>query len=211
MIQLYSADGCPYAQRVRALLTHLQVPFDLHEIDLKNKPKQFLELSPTGRVPLLVDGDHKLYESFVLLQYVAEKSRFTQAFSSDVGLRARQRLAMIQFDGVISPAVMKALREAKYEPTELVERELDELEETVRRTGSGPSLLAFHLAPFWLRWGWVRPHIPLLASFDRRTDLKRWLDEAVAMAPVQKTQPDRAATVKLYLERFGPQPAATAP
>ncbi len=31
MLEIYSAHGCPFAHRTRALLTYLGVPFKLHE------------------------------------------------------------------------------------------------------------------------------------------------------------------------------------
>lgn len=207
MIQLYSAEGCPYAQRVRALLAHLNVKFELREIDLRNKPADFLKLSPTGRVPMLVDEGHKLYESFVLLQYVSEKHGFEEALAKDVALRARQRLAMIQFDSIVTPAFMQSLREEKYEPKDAVERELDELEKTVTASGERPSLLTFHLAPFWARMQWVKAFAPFVLTIEKRPALKAWLDRAVALAPVQQTLPDREATVTMYRERFGPKAA----
>lgn len=208
MLQLFSAEGCPYAQRVRALAAHLSIPFELREIDLRNKPAEFLALSPTGRVPLLVDGELKLYESFVLLQYLAEKHGFAQALAADPGLRARQRLAMIQFDSIITPAHMQSLKERSYAPKEAVERELDELGRTLEASGSGPNLLSFHLAPFWARMQWIREHAPFVATVEKRPALRAWLDRAVALPAVQATLPDREATVRLYLTRYGPTTAA---
>ena len=205
MIRIFSAEGCPYAQRVRALLTHLQVPFELEEVDLKAKPPHFLALSPTGRVPLLVHGDLKLYESFVLEQYVAEKAGFNGALSDEPGLRARQRLAILQFDQVISPAFMHSLREPETPVSESVERELDELEQTVAASGPGPTLLTFHLAPFWARMQWLKAHAPVVARVEARSGLRAWLDAAVHLPAIQATLPNREPTVRLYLERFGPR------
>src|SRR5436309_2428147 len=104
MTTLYIADICPYAQRPRALLTHLGSPFEERPVDLERRDPGFLELSPTGLVPLLLDGDLKLYESQVIIEYLAGKLHWKAAFSENPEIRARQKLAMKQWDGVISPA-----------------------------------------------------------------------------------------------------------
>ncbi len=42
-------------------------------MDLKNKPKELLELNPYGKVPVLVDGDAVVYESAIINEYLEEK------------------------------------------------------------------------------------------------------------------------------------------
>ena len=50
---LYVSPTCPFAQRAWIALLEAKVPFQHEIIDLKRKPAEFLELSPTGLVPLL--------------------------------------------------------------------------------------------------------------------------------------------------------------
>ncbi len=46
--------------------------FETYEVDLENKSEEFLSVSPTGKVPVVVvDGD-SLYESNVINQYLEE-------------------------------------------------------------------------------------------------------------------------------------------
>ena len=98
MLKIYSAEGCPFAHRSRALLSHLGVPFELHEIDLANRDSEFLKLSPTGRVPLLADGDFVLYESQIINAYLAEVHGWERAFANNprlrVGVSGRARKAV---------------------------------------------------------------------------------------------------------------------
>ena len=42
-------------------------------MDLKNKPKDLLELNPYAKVPVLVDGDGVIYESAIINEYLDEK------------------------------------------------------------------------------------------------------------------------------------------
>ncbi|MEM6602588.1 MAG: glutathione S-transferase [Pseudomonadota bacterium] len=50
---LYSFRRCPYAMRARMALFYADIPFELHEVDLKNKPAHMLDISPKGTVPVL--------------------------------------------------------------------------------------------------------------------------------------------------------------
>ncbi|WP_087110184.1 glutathione S-transferase [Halomonas citrativorans] len=51
--RLYSFRRCPYAMRARLGLLFAELPVELREITLKNKPAQMLTISPKGTVPVL--------------------------------------------------------------------------------------------------------------------------------------------------------------
>jgi glutathione S-transferase len=72
MLQLYSFQLCPFAHRVRLALAEKGVAAEPIEIDLKNKPASFARISPYGRVPLLLHGEVKLWESTVINEYLDE-------------------------------------------------------------------------------------------------------------------------------------------
>lgn len=71
-VVLYSARACPYAHRTRLVLAEKRVGFDLVEIDLQNKPRQFLDVSAYGKVPAISHGTHHLWESAVINEYLDE-------------------------------------------------------------------------------------------------------------------------------------------
>lgn len=72
MLQLYTFQLCPFAHRVRLALAEKGVVAGQIEIDLKNKPASFARISPHGRVPLLLHGEVKLWESAVINEYLDE-------------------------------------------------------------------------------------------------------------------------------------------
>lgn len=198
MLELYSADGCPYAQRSRALLALRNVPYELHTIDLANKPKAFLDLSPTGRVPMLLDEGRVLYESYVIGEYLREKTGWQEGLSGDFFQRARERLAMLQFDNVVLPALWQALR-AKGALEEArrrtLERELDELERTQAAADARVNLLALHVVTHVVRFRWLGDLTPAPELLRARPALEAWLAEIAALPAVRSTLPDEAATV----------------
>lgn len=52
---LYSFRRCPYAVRARLALHAAEIPYELREVSLKNKPTSMLLASPKATVPVLVD------------------------------------------------------------------------------------------------------------------------------------------------------------
>lgn len=74
-IQLISHALCPYVQRSVILLTEQKTAFKRIDIDLANKPDWFKQVSPLGKVPiLLIEGRSSLFESQVICEYLDEIS-----------------------------------------------------------------------------------------------------------------------------------------
>ncbi len=71
-LTLVSHHLCPYVQRAAIALLERGAPFERVWIDLADKPDWFVRLSPLGRVPLLQVGDHVIFESAVILEYLEE-------------------------------------------------------------------------------------------------------------------------------------------
>lgn len=92
-IELISHPLCPYVHRAAALLSEYGVPHAVRFIDLDAKPPWFRELSPRGKVPVLVVDGTAIFESNVILEYLAE--RFAPDLLLDDPLaRARRRMWM---------------------------------------------------------------------------------------------------------------------
>src|SRR5580700_2210267 len=70
--KLVSHKLCPYVQRAVIALSEQGVPFERIDIDLANKPDWFLKVSPLGKTPVLLVGDHAIFESAVILEYLEE-------------------------------------------------------------------------------------------------------------------------------------------
>ena len=72
-IELISHVLCPYVQRSVITLNEKEIGYVRKDIDLNDKPRWFLQLSPTGKVPmLLTDGQPPLFESAVICEYLDE-------------------------------------------------------------------------------------------------------------------------------------------
>jgi glutathione S-transferase len=76
MMKLYGFPPSPNTWKVRAVAAHLGLRLDFELVDLtkgQSRTLEFLALNPTGRTPVLVDGDFKLWESNAIMQYLASR------------------------------------------------------------------------------------------------------------------------------------------
>ena len=73
MIALYHYPSSPCAAKVRAVLTEKAVPWDSRIVNIAEKENlrlDYLKLHPKGVVPALVDGDHTIIESTIIMEYL---------------------------------------------------------------------------------------------------------------------------------------------
>ena len=66
---LFYTARSPFARKVRIVLREKNLPFQLVEVDLANRSPEFVQISPLGKVPVLVDEDGTtLFDSTVMLE-----------------------------------------------------------------------------------------------------------------------------------------------
>jgi glutathione S-transferase len=73
-------------------LSEKKVPFNLIEIDLQNKPANFWEISPFGKVPVLKLGEHRVWESAIINEYLEELFPAPPLLPKDPMQRAQARI-----------------------------------------------------------------------------------------------------------------------
>ena len=98
-LKLISHKLCPYVQRAVIALSEKGVAFERIDIDLANKPDWFLKVSPLGKTPVLVVGDHAIFESAVILEYLEETAPKSLHLADPLA-RAEHR-AFIEFGSAV--------------------------------------------------------------------------------------------------------------
>jgi len=123
------------------------VPFETYEVDLENKSEEFLSVSPTGKVPVVVADGDSLYESNVVNQYLDEVFESPKLLPEGPKQRAYARIWMASADDNFFPAVFVASvgRERGFSEAQITEA-LERLKRTLaaleERLGDGREYLA---------------------------------------------------------------------
>lgn len=102
-LKLVSHNLCPYVQRAVITLHEKQIPHERAYVDLANKPDWFLEISPLGKVPLLLVGEEVLFESAVICEYLDEVT--PGSLHPDAPLLKAKHRAWIEFGSSILNAI----------------------------------------------------------------------------------------------------------
>ena len=92
MITLFDVPLSPYAQKVKMALLEKGVAFEAKVPDLVEPDPEFVALSPRLEVPVLVDGDVKLFDSSVILEYIEDRFTEVPLLPATPAERARVRL-----------------------------------------------------------------------------------------------------------------------
>lgn len=80
---LYSLRNCPFAMRARIAIYRSQLPIELREVNLKNKPERMIEASPKATVPTLVlTSNHVIDESLDVMLWALKESDPDDLFQS---------------------------------------------------------------------------------------------------------------------------------
>src|SRR3954454_21963837 len=83
----------PWPFRVWLVLKVFEIPFEEGFLDLSlpQRKERLSAVSPTGKVPVLIDGDIKIWESLSMIEYVAEKFPSCAVWPQDRAARAHAR------------------------------------------------------------------------------------------------------------------------
>jgi glutathione S-transferase len=178
VIQLYSTFYCPYALRTRIVLKEKALPHEHTEIDLKNKPPDFLKISPYGKVPVLIDGEARIYESAIINEYLDETYPEPALMPADPQGRAYVRIWVDFANNHLMRTGWRAVMGPEEKRAEALEEYL-ELLKTLEKEIDGKQWLAGD--PFTL--GDIA-YAPIFARMDKQEhldwgmfpNLKRWWD-----------------------------------
>lgn len=152
MLKIISFTICPFVQRVTALLEAKKVPYEIEFISLKDKPQWFLDISPTGQVPVLVtEPGEALFESDAIAEYIDEVSEPLEANLSPEQ-RAKDRAWSYQASKhylVQCPAMRSADKDILAERTAKLAKAFEKAEKVL---GEGPYFKGEKLSNVDIAW-----------------------------------------------------------
>jgi maleylacetoacetate isomerase/maleylpyruvate isomerase len=114
-VQLYSYFRSSASYRVRIALAIKGLQYDYVPVHLLKKEQlqpPFADISPTGLVPLLKDGDHLLGQSLAIIEYLDETHPQPPLLPGDAAGKARVRALALDIACEIHP--LNTLRVLRY-------------------------------------------------------------------------------------------------
>jgi glutathione S-transferase len=148
-IKLHAFPHSPRAFKVLAVAHHLGVEYDLEFCDLTKgatRAPGFEALNPNLKMPVLEDGDFKLWESNAIIQYLAEKHPAAGLIPTDSKARADVARWMFWESTTWDPACAILAFERGVKPLlGLGEPDPAEVERGLRAFASAAAILDAHL------------------------------------------------------------------
>lgn len=196
---LYSFRRCPYAMRARLGLLFAELPVELREIVLKNKPAQMLEISPKGTVPVLqlVDGT-VIAESVEIMRWALEQQDPQGLLVASVSLQAK---ALIEQNDNDFKHWLNRYKYADRHPerTQIEYRQQGEvflqlLESLLTKNayllGSSPSIADIGIMPFVRQFAHVDRQVFYSLPYPKlQLWLQHWLQHPLFVQAMTKFQP----------------------
>ncbi len=92
---LYEAPGSPYAQKIKIALREKSIPFDLEvpaTLGTGRTDDAFGINNPRAEVPMLVDGQTRIVDSTIIMEYIEDRWPDPPLLSRDPDARAAARM-----------------------------------------------------------------------------------------------------------------------
>ena len=210
MLELYSYEACPYAQRTQMALAEKGLEFELIEVDLYDRPSWWADLSPYGKVPLLKHGDNVIYESAIVNEYLDEVFPDPPLMPEDALGRAQARVWIDYCDSRFMSACHQLIQDRQDPDKQQGNR--DKLRE-VFRFMENEGLRKLSDGPFWMGEQLTLVDIQFAPFVERFpcyqdlwdaewpaecTRLRRWFDSVSQRSSFQTTK----HTLEFHMERY---------
>ncbi len=80
---LYYHQQSNFSRKIRILLAEKKIDCELKEVNLKDKPSEFIKISPIGKVPVFVEEDGTvIWDSTLIAEYLDETYPQTRFYPS---------------------------------------------------------------------------------------------------------------------------------
>ncbi|CAH1104325.1 unnamed protein product [Psylliodes chrysocephalus] len=108
LLRLYSMKFCPFAQRARLVLNAKNIPHEIININLIEKPEWYIQINEKGLVPCLIDGPKTITESLDIADYLNDKYPEPPLYPADPEAKKRDQ-ELIQKAGPAQGILFKIL------------------------------------------------------------------------------------------------------
>ncbi len=210
-LTLYNGSGSPYGWRVWLTLEHKSLPYTHTILSFsagETGTPEYRAISPRGKVPCLVHGDFRLWESNAIVEYLEDVFPTPSIWPAPTpAARAVARRLVSENDAYLYPIIRRLVAETLYKPAggadekalaearAALREELGRLTDTLSASG-GPfaagtlSAADFALLPSLAFIDRIQVRAP---AYDVAADLpepvRAYMDRLIALPIVQATWP----------------------
>ena len=193
--RLISFKVCPFVQKSVILLKEKGVDYDIEYIDVYNPPEWFLEISPTGKVPVMEVEGTVLFESGVINEYIEEV--YTPALHPAEPLKKAQNRAWMEYTSPLFMGtfniIMSKDKEGFDKAVEEFNKNLSGLEKSKENSpwfnGDQFSMMDIAAAPIFTRTSFIKNNcnLDLLKEFPA---LQAWSEKLETRQSVIESKVD---------------------
>jgi glutathione S-transferase len=148
MITLYQRTDCPFCWKVRLALAELGLGYTTIEVKLGEKPADLLRLSPTGSVPVLLDGSVVIWDSGVAVDYLDARYGVGTLVPTNPVRQAWVKCLHAYSDKCVGPALRPLVFETRSKL--LVDRDQSVIESSALAWRECQAWLEAYLEPQWM-------------------------------------------------------------
>ncbi len=190
-LELISFELCPFVQRAVIMLRYKEIPFEIQYIDLRQPPAWFLEISPTGKVPVLRCDGEVLFESAVICEFLNES--YAPSLHPENALKRAKHRAYIEFSsslmGILYAASLSKTEAEYTKQRTILQQELAKLEPFLTAEGYFDGyelcLVDVTIAPLLMRLAMLDRAVPL--NLPELPKIKAWSNRLLALPAVQNS------------------------
>ncbi len=133
MITLYHRSDCPFCWKVRIALCELGIDFQERATVAGESHSAVAHLSPTGTVPVLLDGDLVLWDSAVIIEYLDSRYGHNRLYTTDPVTQAGIRQLHVYSDKLVGASLRDLVFEKRSKPASQWDRDIIERSEKAWR------------------------------------------------------------------------------
>jgi len=112
-MKLYHRPDCPFCWKVRLFLQETGIEVQEFSVTLGKKHPDVVALNPNGTVPVLIDDDLVLWESAVIIEYLADGFSEISLMAGSPGIRAFIRQIHSYSDNRIGKALFPYIKQVR--------------------------------------------------------------------------------------------------
>jgi len=193
-ITVYSYRRCPFAMRVRMTLFEKGISFNVIEENLKDFSNELRAMHPEAKVPVLIHGDHVIYESAIITEYLEDAFPDVPLMPQEAGLRMEVRLWTYWCNQIFKPDLdrfkygsARLSKEEVQQATKNLSGHMDKIESKLKKSnylvGDKFTLADIHVFPFIRQLSKVNPAHPHL---EKCASVNEWLKKILARSTFEK-------------------------